>query len=313
MSITLRTSPEPRVSVLVLTQKDVGLLRGCLRSLAQHLPASIPAEVLLLCNGASPEVVAVAQREVTGARVYVSPVNLGFGGAGVLVERLHQRLEPAGLDLGVVVEQQQQLPPGLPGQPVVAAAEAEVDRRDEHAGAGDLALGDRDDLGRGPVAQHQDLGRDRGGQVLGQRAQAAAEQAGVLLREHEHGDAGLGAGAQGDRHGSTSLGDGGRPRSSDPPRDMYNTGGKSYDSGMATLSVSAARDDLPGAVQTAQSEAVVLERYGQPVAVLLSTQRYDELLAAAEEDDDVRAFDAALAEEGPNIPWEQVKADLGWT
>jgi len=24
------------------------------------------------------------------------------------------------------------------------------------------------------------------------------------------------------------------------------------------------------------------------------------------------AFDAALAEEGPNIPWEQVKADLGW-
>jgi len=94
---------------------------------------------------------------------------------------------------------------------------------------------------------------------------------------------------------------------------MYNTGGKSYDSGMATLSVSAARDDLPGAVQTAQSEAVVLERYGQPVAVLLSTQRYDELLAAAEEDDDVRAFDAALAEEGPNIPWEQVKADLGWT
>ena len=80
MSITLRTSDEPRVSVLLLTQKDPGLLRGCLRSLAQHLPASIPAEVLVLCNGATPEVVAVAQREVTGARVFVSTVNLGFGG-----------------------------------------------------------------------------------------------------------------------------------------------------------------------------------------------------------------------------------------
>jgi len=27
----------------------------------------------------------------------------------------------------------------------------------------------------------------------------------------------------------------------------------------------------------------------------------------------VAAFDAAMAEDGTNIPWEQVKADLGWT
>lgn len=80
MSISLRTSTEPRVSVLILTQKDAGLLRGCLTSLARHLPADIPAEVLVLCNGAAPEVVALAQREVRGARVFVSPVNLGFGG-----------------------------------------------------------------------------------------------------------------------------------------------------------------------------------------------------------------------------------------
>lgn len=80
MSITLRTSDEPRVSVLILTQKDAGLLRGCLSSLARHLPASIPAEVLVLCNGAAPEVVETARRAVTGARVFVSPVNLGFGG-----------------------------------------------------------------------------------------------------------------------------------------------------------------------------------------------------------------------------------------
>ena len=82
---------------------------------------------------------------------------------------------------------------------------------------------------------------------------------------------------------------------------------------MVTLSVSAARADLSGVVQTAQTEAVVLERYGQPVAVLVSPQRYEELLAAAEEEQDVRAFDAALAEAGPNLPWEQVKSDLGWT
>jgi hypothetical protein len=36
--------------------------------------------VLVLCNGARPDVVAFAQRQVAGARVFVSPVNLGFGG-----------------------------------------------------------------------------------------------------------------------------------------------------------------------------------------------------------------------------------------
>jgi len=27
---------------------------------------------------------------------------------------------------------------------------------------------------------------------------------------------------------------------------------------------------------------------------------------------DIAAFDQAMQEEGENIPWEQVKADLGW-
>jgi len=35
-------------------------------------------------------------------------------------------------------------------------------------------------------------------------------------------------------------------------------------------------------------------------------------LTALEEVEDVAAFDASMAEEGPNIPWAQVKADLGW-
>ncbi|HEX4806310.1 MAG TPA: hypothetical protein VFU94_10450 [Conexibacter sp.] len=47
--------------------------------------------------------------------------------------------------------------------------------------------------------------------------------------------------------------------------------------------------------------------------MLLSPERYDELMEALEEAEDVAAFDAAMAEEGPNIPWDQAKADLGWT
>ncbi|HXE45943.1 MAG TPA: type II toxin-antitoxin system Phd/YefM family antitoxin [Conexibacter sp.] len=82
---------------------------------------------------------------------------------------------------------------------------------------------------------------------------------------------------------------------------------------MATMNISSARERLPEAVELAHSEAVFLERYGRRAAVLLSPERYDELMEALEEAEDVAAFDAAMAEEGPNIPWDQAKADLGWT
>jgi prevent-host-death family protein len=85
-----------------------------------------------------------------------------------------------------------------------------------------------------------------------------------------------------------------------------------YNDEVATIPVSEAREKLSEAVETAQSEAVFLERYGRPAAVLLSPARYEELLEALEDVEDVAAFDAAMAEEGENLPWEEVKADLGW-
>ena len=44
----------------------------------------------------------------------------------------------------------------------------------------------------------------------------------------------------------------------------------------------------------------------------MSPERYELLMDALEDAEDIAAFDAAIAEEGPNIPWEQAKADLGW-
>jgi antitoxin Phd len=81
---------------------------------------------------------------------------------------------------------------------------------------------------------------------------------------------------------------------------------------MATMNISTARESLPDVVELARTEAVILERYGRPAAVLVSPEQYDRLVAALEDAEDVAAFDAAMDEEGPNIPWEQVKADLGW-
>ena len=81
--------------------------------------------------------------------------------------------------------------------------------------------------------------------------------------------------------------------------------------GIATLKMSSARDNLVDAIVLAQTEAVILERYGRPAAVLISPERYDELMTAFENSIDAVAFDSAMQEEGANIPWEQVKSDLG--
>ena len=77
--------------------------------------------------------------------------------------------------------------------------------------------------------------------------------------------------------------------------------------------MSEAREKLSEVIDAAQSEAVILERYGRPAAVVVSLERYQQLLDALEEAEDVAAFDAAMAEDGDNIPWDQVRADLGWS
>lgn len=94
---------------------------------------------------------------------------------------------------------------------------------------------------------------------------------------------------------------------------LYNSPSLLYNDVMTTMNVSEAREKLAEAIDAAQTEAVVLERYGRPAAVLVSMQRYEQLLDALEEAEDISSFDAAMAEEGDNIPWEQVKADLGWS
>jgi antitoxin Phd len=82
---------------------------------------------------------------------------------------------------------------------------------------------------------------------------------------------------------------------------------------MAKITVSEARERLSEVVETSRTEAVVLERYGQPAAILISPDRYEQMMQAFEEVQDMASFDEAMSEEGDNIPWEQVKADLGWS
>lgn len=73
------------------------------------------------------------------------------------------------------------------------------------------------------------------------------------------------------------------------------------------------RAKLLTAIKTSQDEAVTVMRNRKPAAVLVSPQRYEELMDALEEREDIAAVDDALAEGGEPIPWDQVMRDLGWT
>jgi len=85
-----------------------------------------------------------------------------------------------------------------------------------------------------------------------------------------------------------------------------------YNIEMVKISVSKAREKLSEVVEMSQTEPVELEHYGRRAAIMVSPDRYDKMLEALEESQDIVAFDLALSEAGDNIPWEQVKSDLGW-
>src|SRR5688572_20916906 len=77
--VRLPSAPAPRASVLILAWRNAGALSRCLESLHRHLP-SASTEVVILLNGASPDVVDYLNRCVFGARIVSSDTNLGFAG-----------------------------------------------------------------------------------------------------------------------------------------------------------------------------------------------------------------------------------------
>lgn len=71
---------------------------------------------------------------------------------------------------------------------------------------------------------------------------------------------------------------------------------------MARVTASEARKSFAHVFETARHEAVIVERRGEAQAVLVSPEEYERLMSAAEEIEDIAAFDAAMSEEGPSIP-----------
>jgi|LakMenEpi03Aug12_release.lakeMendotaPanAssembly.Ray.scaffolds.fasta_scaffold2420159_2 antitoxin Phd len=82
---------------------------------------------------------------------------------------------------------------------------------------------------------------------------------------------------------------------------------------MAHMAISQVREQFPSVIDLAQTEAVIVERHGTPQAVIISHARYEQLMSALEDAEDI----SALAEVKDDItrhgtiPWEEVRQDLG--
>lgn len=81
---------------------------------------------------------------------------------------------------------------------------------------------------------------------------------------------------------------------------------------MITLASSDARKNFADVIRRAQSAPVTIEKRGQREAVMIAPELFDSFVEAAEELEDITSFDEAMAEEGENIPWDEVKTELGW-
>lgn len=79
---------------------------------------------------------------------------------------------------------------------------------------------------------------------------------------------------------------------------------------MDDLGIAQAREGLASAISAAEKKPVRITKHGKPVAVLINPSMYQSFVEAMEELEDIAAFDHAMEDESPNIPWEQVRKDL---
>lgn len=86
-----------------------------------------------------------------------------------------------------------------------------------------------------------------------------------------------------------------------------------YTLNMKDVGIAEARRNFAALVERAQDEPVGITRHGEQQAVIVSSVVFDRMQTAYEEFVDAAAFDAAMQEEGENLPWDEVKRELGWT
>lgn len=79
---------------------------------------------------------------------------------------------------------------------------------------------------------------------------------------------------------------------------------------MSEMTVTEAREQFSTVLSQARKKPVRVTSHGKDVAVIIDPSLYESLIEAQEELEDIAAFDEAMEDKSPNIPWAQVQKDL---
>jgi prevent-host-death family protein len=93
--------------------------------------------------------------------------------------------------------------------------------------------------------------------------------------------------------------------------ELYKTRIILYTFPMSDISISDARENLSTAVSDSRKKPVRILKHGKPVAVLINPSLFEKFVESMEELEDIAAFDEAISDKSADIPWLQVKRDLG--
>lgn len=77
------------------------------------------------------------------------------------------------------------------------------------------------------------------------------------------------------------------------------------------ITATKARDQLGRLIDRAHSEPVYLTRHDRRVGAIVDVDTLDRLMEAAEELDDIAAYDAAKAEKGESVSLDELRRELG--
>ena len=80
---------------------------------------------------------------------------------------------------------------------------------------------------------------------------------------------------------------------------------------MTDISITEARADLAETIRRARKSPVRITNHGEAQVVMIDASKYEQMIEDLEELQDIAAFDAAMEDSSPGIPWAQVKKDLG--
>jgi len=80
---------------------------------------------------------------------------------------------------------------------------------------------------------------------------------------------------------------------------------------MTAIPVSQARESFASIIEEALEKAVVIEKYGRPVAVVIGIEKYEELMDSHQDTEDLKLIKKQKNLKTKGVSWEKVKADLG--